>query len=230
MLGEARGACSGHHDPRCLQQPRQQHRQNPTPPLLEPVAYPTPRPPPTASVARALPDTLIRTRTSVMTTFDKAFRDLLAVDAARKGIAPAVAPQPAEPDEEEDEDDLAEIDGQIMRSSRRYRRGRDPDQLTDRHVELARRLAQGIEPPVAARTPPLRYRLRAIRSLLATPLFVAAYEALRHERSPTVAQLREAVRPHHVTPPPTPINAPSPPRPISPGAGYLIRLRPHTDP
>jgi len=165
-----------------------------------------------------------------LSTFDRDFKELLRLDALRKAgptVKPAVAPPP-EPDDEDDDpdtifaDDVRAIDADIMRASRRYKRGRDNVALTDRHLEFARRLAQGIEPTVAANMPPLRYRLRAIRSLLATPLFVSTYEALRHERSPTIFELIEAARPRAG-------NTPTAPAPFAAKPGYQIRLLPRGD-
>jgi len=134
-----------------------------------------------------------------MSQFDRNFAELLRLDAARKN--PTVAPAPApEPDDDDSPDaiaadDMADIDGQILRSSRRYRRTRDPDRLTDNHVLFAQRLANGEPPFTAAMTAPLKYRRRAVRSLVNTPAWQAAYSQLRHARSPTIADIIEATRP-----------------------------------
>jgi hypothetical protein len=113
---------------------------------------------------------------------------------------------------------MREIDAQIMRTSRRYRRNRDPHELNAKHVELARRLANGEPPFTAAMTAPLKYRRRAVRSLVNTPAWQAVYQQLRRERSPSIADLIEATRTRD------PGVAPSAPYAGKPG--YEIRLKP----
>lgn len=155
-----------------------------------------------------------------MSQFDRDFRELLKMDAARRGVKPAQPVTPAlEPDDEAD-DDMLDIDKEIFRASRKYKRGRDPAELTDKHILLARRLADGQAPFTCAKVAPLHFQRRAVRSLIATPAWQAVFEQLRHERSPTLADLIEATKPRD------PGVAPSVPFATKPG--YEIRLKPHT--
>jgi hypothetical protein len=138
--------------------------------------------------------------------------------------AAAATPAAVEDADDEDDspdaiaaDDMRDVDAQLMRSSRRYRRNRDPVALTDKHVLLARRFAAGEPPFVAAMTAPLKYRRRAVRSLVNTPAWQAIYEQLRHERSPTIADLIEATR--------TRDPGVSPSVPFTSTPGYSIKLR-----
>jgi hypothetical protein len=152
-------------------------------------------------------------------TFDKQFAELLRLDAARRGVDPApVNNFDIDDDDEPDVDDMADIDQQLMRARQRYRRARNPDQLTDRHIEFARRVAAGQPPFAAAMTAPLKYRRRAVRSLVNTPAWQLVYQQLRHERSPTIEQLIEATR--------TRDPGVQPERPFVGTPGYAIRLRP----
>ena len=155
-----------------------------------------------------------------MSQFDRDFTELLRLDAARRGVKPAQPVTPApEPDDDLDIDDFASIDADIMRASRKYRRGRDPAELSPKHILLARRLAAGEAPFAAARVAPLNYSRRAVRSLVNTPAWQLVYQQLRHERSPTIAELIEATRTRD------PGVAPSVPFAGKPG--YAIKLASH---
>jgi hypothetical protein len=153
-----------------------------------------------------------------MGQFKRDFAELLKMDAARKGAKPAVTSKLVTPPDEDDDDDMADIDAQIFRASRRYRRGRDPCNLTANHVELARRLADGQPPFTCAKVAPLNYNRRAVRSLIATPAWQAVFNQLRHDRSPTIDQLIEATK--------TRDPGVQPSVPFTQQPGYTIRLKP----
>lgn len=117
--------------------------------------------------------------------FDDNFRELMRMDAARRGVAPrSAAAPPVDLDDEGDDDeaiaadDFAALDAELnaLNPARRCKRYGGPRELTPGMIEFARRLAQGEEPFAAASVPPCRYRRRAVRALLSSPLFAELFE------------------------------------------------------
>ncbi len=98
--------------------------------------------------------------------------------------------------------DETELDAVIAGSRpRRCKRLRGPAELTPAMHEFAARLACGENPFRAGLRSPCRYRRRAVRALLKSPLFVAAFERRRYHGSPTIEELRHVTRPGAPEPP-----------------------------
>ena len=90
-----------------------------------------------------------------------------------------------------------------------------PRELTGAMIDFARRLAIGEEVFAAGRE--CKFRRRACRALLASPVFVAFYLAIQHHRSPSLEALRHAARPRDRWTDPSF-------RPADPAQGYAIRF------
>ncbi len=150
-----------------------------------------------------------------MLSSNKQFRELLRLDAERRGVAPNPAAPPIE-----DEDDDDEIAAALDTGRRRCKRYGGPAELTPAMHALIELLLCGTEPFAAAKS--CRFQRRALRHLLKSRTFRDAYErerTARHsERAPTIEQTERAARPRE------PERVSEPPAPAQ--SGYATRLKP----